>query len=218
MSTLRQAESDELTPSQRQNLRRFALTVGAWGLAAAAAWWANRFWLKEAIGFLAPVILIAGAARIGLQDRMDIGIAGTLLKRGLAMFMVATGLWLWLPEEGEAKMPWLPYSDALVASAKKDGRPVMIDFSASWCEPCRRMERRVFSRLAVVAAAERFVVLKADMSDIRSEQVAKLAEQFGVLAYPTVVFLGSDGVERAALRLVGFERAQDFLKRLEAVQ
>ena len=42
-----------------------------------------------------------------------------------------------------------------------------------------------------------------------------LAQKFAILGVPTVIFLDAAGQERKDLRLVGFEEADAFLKRLE---
>ena len=115
-------------------------------------------------------------------------------------------------------MPWQRYDASLLSQAQKDGKPVMIDFTAAWCGPCQIMENQVFSRKKIVAEAERFVTLKADLTDSGDPSVQALAEKFSIVAFPTVVFIGSDGNERTNLRLIGVEWADRFEKRLSAVK
>lgn len=194
------------------------LTLVGWVALAAAAYWANRNLFEEAFDYLAPIVLLIAAVRVGWMNRTDLGVEGApLLKRGLAFFMAAVALWLWLPSEPEFQIPWEAYAQKPLDAAKREGRPVMIWFTAAWCEPCRRLERKVFSKEPVVEAARRFVAVKADMTDSQSEEAIQLAEKFHIRGYPTVIFLGSDGVERNDYRLVGYEGPQAFVKRLEAV-
>jgi thiol:disulfide interchange protein len=35
--------------------------------------------------------------------------------------------------------------DAAEAAAATEGRPILYDFSAAWCQPCQQMEREVFA-------------------------------------------------------------------------
>ena len=125
---------------------------------------------------------------------------------------------MWFPDDPAAQMPWQPCAQELLDAARRDGRPAMIYFPASWSAPCRMMERKVFSRVEIVDAARRFVVLKADTSDTQSEPMRALREKYAVARYPTVVFLRPDGMEERSLRLVGCGGPKAFLKRLAAME
>ena len=204
---------------QRAILKKFALNAGVWlGLALGAHILTTTF-LESPVEFLVPGILLLGGLQIGLLDRTELPVVGgTKLKRAIALFMIATAVWLWLPPSPEAQLPWQPYSEELLAAARQGGRKAMIDFSATWCPPCQDMEHRVFTRRKVVNVARDFMVLKMDMTDRDSTTNQAVAEKFQVEGLPTVVFLGPDGKERTELRLVGYEEAGRFVRRLAAVK
>ncbi len=95
--------------------------------------------------------------------------------------------------------------------AKQAGHPVFIDFYTSWCGPCRVMDRDVFTDSKLAAHLNgHFINLKINAE--KGEGVA-LAKQFGVGAYPTLVFLDENGAERE--RIVGFTTANRLLKMAE---
>ena len=113
---------------------------------------------------------------------------------------------------------WTPYSDALVEQARREGKPVVIDFTAEWCIACGELKEYTFTDPAVVKEAERFVRLVVDATRSGDPEVVRITRQYEVVGLPTVVFIGSDGRERRDLRLTGFEPARDFLKRMRQVQ
>jgi thiol:disulfide interchange protein DsbD len=91
----------------------------------------------------------------------------------------------------------------------------VIEFSATWCIPCRELDEKTFSDPRVREALSRRELWKADMTRSAAPEVVALSDTYRVLGVPTVVFLDASGQEREDLRLVGFEGPEEFLKRLE---
>jgi len=111
-------------------------------------------------------------------------------------------------------IPWQPYDVSVLESAVKDGRPVVIDFSADWCLPCRELEHKTFNQPEVIDAARAVVPLRADLTRSSSAEVLQLREQYQIRGVPTVVFIDASGKERSDLRAVQFIDKDEFLKRL----
>ncbi len=109
------------------------------------------------------------------------------------------------------------FDDAALATARTSGTPVMIDFAAEWCVPCHELEEITFTDPAVVRVASGFVRMKVDLTRFDSPESEALRERFAIAGVPTIVFLGADGNEVAAARVVGFMRPEPFLDRLRLV-
>ena len=62
-------------------------------------------------------------------------------------------------------------------------------FRADWCGPCRVFEQGTLSRKIVVNAARPFVALRADMTQGESPASQEVGAKYGVMAYPTIVFI-----------------------------
>lgn len=84
----------------------------------------------------------------------------------------------------------LPFKE-LVAKAKKDNKIVFIDAYASWCGPCKMMERNVFTKKSVGDYYNsNFVNARFDMEKGEGREIAA---KYGVRSYPTYLFLNGDG-------------------------
>jgi thiol-disulfide isomerase/thioredoxin len=198
--------------------QKFALKVGAWIAAALALHFLTQIFLGGPPSFLVPAILAAGALQIGLLDRTPLPAGnGKMLKRGIGLLMITFAVWLGTTADAGGKIAWQSYSEEILETARKSGRPVMIDFMSQRCPPCLEMDRQVFSNRRVASAAGQFIALRVDFTDGAASSQA-VGEKFGVQAIPTIVFLGPDGKERSNLRLVGFENATFFAERIESAR
>jgi thiol:disulfide interchange protein DsbD len=111
---------------------------------------------------------------------------------------------------------WEAFSEERIARAKDEGRPVMIDFSAEWCIPCRELDHKTFTDEAVIEYSEGFVRLKMDLTTIDGEK-KRIKRDFGVRGVPTIIFLDTSGEEKSAARVTGFIGPDLFLERMKGV-
>jgi thiol:disulfide interchange protein DsbD len=133
------------------------------------------------------------------------------LRRIAGVVAIALGLAGVAEREAQSALAWTPFSEEALASAAQAGRPVLIDFQAAWCLPCREMEKTTFRDPEVVHAARDFAALKADVTAQDDTNEALMA-RWQVPGVPTYVLLGADGRERR--RFVGFVPADEFAKGL----
>jgi len=114
------------------------------------------------------------------------------------------------------ELPWRPYDEAAVSSAIASGKPVVLDFYATWCIPCKELDEKTFAHPDVAAGLARFERFKVDLTSADPATDA-LRQRYGVAGVPTLVFYRG-GREVATARLTGFEPPAGFLARLEGVQ
>jgi thiol:disulfide interchange protein DsbD len=137
---------------------------------------------------------------------------GLLLTRGFILPPVHLSMGT---QAQEVHVAWQTDDAAVLEAAAASGKPIIVDFTANWCAPCKKLERTTFSDPAVVALSENFELLQVDGTK-SSEQLDRLKDRFGALGFPTVAFLKSDGTPMKAFKLESYEAAGPFLKRMHA--
>ena len=123
------------------------------------------------------------------------------------------------PLSGPEAMRWRTLESGL-AESRASGRPVLYDFTADWCPPCRRMKQELFADPNAAATLEGgFVpvrVLDRQREAGHNERwVDSLQAVYRVNAFPTLVVTGPRG-EGELRRTEGFMGREATLAQLGA--
>ncbi len=102
------------------------------------------------------------------------------------------------------------YQD-LLQEAKRLKKPILLDFTASWCAPCKKMYKETFSDEEVASMIS--VKYLAYKVDVESYEGMEISDALQVAQYPTIVFLDSNA--NAMNRVKGFFPPDYFLRILE---
>jgi len=176
-----------------------------------------------AVYFLRPLIGET-AFRWGVAASLLIGAAYLFLSRGprgrvmrivCASLLLVAGAAFAIPPRKGVEVIWDKYDAAKVTASRK---PVIIDFYATWCIPCKELDDKTFGDKRVAAELDRFTRVKADLTNANDPAVQELTRNYRVIGVPTIVLIDANGQEHQSLRLTGFEKAEPFLARLRQVR
>ncbi len=109
------------------------------------------------------------------------------------------------------------FLDEQRAQAKLAGKPIMIDFWASWCVYCKKLDKLVWKNPAVAAESLRFVTIKIDATVADDAEMEKIKEDFEVPGLPRVIFIDSRG-EVLLGQSVGFLKADQMLAAMKSIR
>ncbi len=93
-------------------------------------------------------------------------------------------------------------------SAKQEGKPIVLDFTATWCAPCQMLAKETFVDPAVAPLLEKCILHKVD-----TDEFPAMAKHFGVVSLPDIRFMNPNGEEFKQLK--GFQEAEPFSKELK---
>ena len=177
------------------------------------------YFLRPLIGDLAFQYGVAASLLIGAAFLFFSRSPGARVWRiAISILLLVSGVAFAIPRQQGEGVVWAKYDAKALAAAKSAGKPVVIDFYADWCLPCKELDHKTFNDGRVVSELDRFVRVKADLTVPSGETTKALTKQYGILGVPTIVFLDTKGTEVPAARLTGFEPADEFLKRAQSVR
>ncbi len=128
------------------------------------------------------------------------------------------------PKTDGAGLVWYSYPDALKRS-KKEGKHLMIHFTATWCGWCKKMEKETYTDSSVTKMlANDFVLSKVwgDQDSLFDIDGYKISEkdlgqtQFAIRSYPTLAFISPEGTNLGTLP--GYRQAPELKRILEFVR
>jgi thiol:disulfide interchange protein DsbD len=192
-----------------------------WVLVGMAAYFIRPILPKTFGVLLISAVALAAGLHLGWIDKTKAGFrAFEWMKAGsgITALVITTflmGTWI-LQGPG---VGWQAYSEDILSEAKRLNKPVIIDFYADWCSPCRELDEITFHNAEIVTQAKHdFIMLKVDLTRKGDPAHEQLLKEYEIKGVPTVVFLDRYGNERKDLRLVDFLPADRFLIRMAAAK
>ncbi|MGK2859303.1 MAG: protein-disulfide reductase DsbD family protein [Thermoanaerobaculia bacterium] len=159
------------------------------------------------------VSLLLGA--VFLFVRKEPTKAGNVIRFVCGLLLVAGAVPFLMPKSTGPEIAWKKYDAAAIAAAASEGQPVLIDFYADWCLPCKELDHNTFNQPGVVDESKRFATFKADLTKGDDERSKELVKRYEIIGVPTIVFIDAKGSEIRELRLTGFEKPDAFLERMK---
>ena len=140
---------------------------------------------------------------------------------GLSFFSAAQILSGPASESHRTELYWFSEEAQALKIAKKEQRPVLIDFWAEWCEACKKMDARTFAdpRIIRLLSDQSWVLLRLDLTEA-NDQNDRIQESYQVAGLPTLRLFYPEGREgpRLSLSLSGYTSPEALIRAIEKIQ
>jgi thiol:disulfide interchange protein len=134
-----------------------------------------------------------GAWMVRVKQVLGVLILATAVYYAYEAYVLASNRWVDAADvsasvEEKLKEGWHPLDDGL-ATAKREGKPVLIDMWATWCKNCLTMDQTTLKDEGVLAALSGYVKIKFQAENPDDPFVRDVMKRFGAVGLPTYVIL-----------------------------
>lgn len=164
-------------------------------------------------GLLFPFVLGLGMAlpwpfaASGLSFLPKPGMWMTRVKYGFGVVIFAFAMWygylgwnlsgIGKPLSVAARSTGVEDLRRALEQSRQTGKPVLVDFYASWCKNCSAMEHTTLQDAGVQARLKDYIVVKFQADRLNDPVVKPVLDELGVMGLPTYVLLHSQATETA---------------------
>ncbi|MFA6101266.1 MAG: cytochrome c biogenesis protein CcdA [Victivallaceae bacterium] len=160
-------------------------------------------------GLLLPLLLGTGMALpwplvgAGMTAIPKPGAWMVRVKIMFGILIAAAGLWYaytgvtLLPSKTSAAVAeeQIPALEAALARSTSEKKQVLIDFGASWCKNCTKMESTTFKDPDVIRKLDDFIVVKFNAEKMEDKDIKPVLDYFKIIGLPTYVIISPPNAE-----------------------
>jgi thiol:disulfide interchange protein DsbD len=135
-----------------------------------------------------------GMWMVRVKQLFGVLILGTAIYYGYLAYTLFENRWVDATEVSSSVQEKLTagWTNSLAAGlerAEREGKPVLIDFWATWCKNCLTMDKTTLENADVTAALSNYVKIKVQAEDPDAEPTKSIMARFDALGLPTYVIL-----------------------------
>lgn len=187
------------------------------------------FWLLAVFGFGMGLLFIVISSAFGiLADRWKRARWTIWVKRclGIMLLIPATfylrsvvrwnGVFHPGIDAGKPRVEWIFSHEEALKFARQSKMPLMVEFYADWCPPCRALETSFFKKDDIIKLSYRMVPVRIDAT-VATPEAKKAIAKYHVIGWPAIYFLSPEGDVYKDLTVISYDPKKIEMSMYEAI-